>query len=80
MKNYILIQASEDGEPVSLLSEKDMEEMLKNPEDYGVDRFLDTWPIDSVGGTSPAYWPSGDALLMECRVIVPVIKTTEYSL
>jgi len=44
----------------------DVDEILKNPEDFGIDIFLDKWPEEK----DPNYWPEGSALLIKFEVLV----------
>lgn len=77
MVKYLLIQSSEDGEPITLLTEEELQDLLKDPTDnYGVHRFLEDYPPKSHN-----YWDSGDALLLEIKkIVVPKPVTVEYRL
>ena len=74
MKKYLLIKASEDGEPCTFLD--DLAELLENPvENYGVERFFDAIPEKS-----PMYWNDRDALLLKIEVLRPRVRATAFTL
>lgn len=67
MHMWILVQASEDGNPVSYLTTRDVEELLQDPQAYGVKKFLAELPQE----TDPNYWQEGEALLFHAELISP---------
>lgn len=71
MKKYLLIKSDEDGEPCSFY--EDIQDILDNPEDYGIEKFLTKIP-----DKDPMYWEEGAALLLEIKILKPVTKTTAY--
>ena len=73
MKEYLLIQPSEDGEPCCFLD--DVQELLNNPEDYGVEKFLSSIPDED-----PNYWEEGCALLLKIKILKPKLKATSWRL
>ena len=75
MDEYILIQANEDGEPITWLSRDEVNDMLKNPEDYGVKRF-----IKSAVQDDPNYWKEGDSMLLKVEILMPKEVITKYVL
>lgn len=67
MHLWILIQASEDGNPVSYLTTRDVEELLQDPAAYGVRKFLSEVPQEKDAN----YWQRGEALLFHAELISP---------
>lgn len=66
MSDYILIQPSEDGDPIAWLDSEALAELLEDPLSYaGVERFLDRYP------GNPNYWEEGTALLLKVEPVVP---------
>lgn len=77
MSEYMLIQFSDDGNPIRFLTESGLQELLKDPlGTYGVERFLAGY----VG--TPAYWEVGSALLLRVEVLVPepVVTVTSWEI
>ena len=77
---YLVIQADEDGENVSIYEHDELEELLENPEDnLGIEEFLETWPTDKHG---VQYWDSGQALIIKGKIVVPEVVevVTKYEL
>jgi hypothetical protein len=72
-KKYLLIKKNEDGEPCSFYEQID--EILENPDDYGISTFLYDIPKED-----PMYWKKGNALLLEIKVLKPVVKATAFKL
>lgn len=81
MKRYALIQPDEKGQPFRLLSDSDLEEILKSPEDWGIDQFvgIDSDHLAGVQG-DPMYWPDGEAMLIEFEVVIPEPITSAWRL
>lgn len=75
MKKYLLIRPSEDGEPCQFLDENKLDELLNNPKDFGVNKFLDHIP-----DKDPMYWSGKDGLLLEVKIVVPKVIATAFSL
>ena len=73
MSKYLLIQPSEDGEPCTFLN--DIQDVLDNPEDYGIHNFLSSIPEND-----PMSWPDGDALLLMVEILKPKVKATAFRL
>lgn len=73
MHTWILVQANEDGSPVSYLTTRDVEELLQDPAAYGVKKFLSQLPQE----TDANYWQSGEALLFHAELISPPIPEEE---
>ena len=69
MHHWILIKASEDGNPVSYLTTHELEQLLQDPGSYGVEKFLSQIPAE----TDPNYWVRGEALLFYGELIAPPI-------
>ena len=65
---WLLLTTSEDGNPVKRLTDTELAQVLDNPGDWGIDRFvgLDDVPADQ------NYWPSDVGVLLRCKVIIPV--------
>lgn len=70
---YLVIQQDEDN-PCTFLD--DIDDILENPRDYCIDNFLQELPKEK----DPNYWNSGDALLLEVKVLKPVVKATAFML
>lgn len=67
MRQFILIQPSEDDNPISWLKRDQIHDIGQVIDDYGIERFLDAVPNED--GADPNYWQDGSALLLEVRVI-----------
>lgn len=70
MKRWILIKASEDGDPNLFLDERRLAALLNYPADFGVDRFLTLAEVEQLGDDAN-YWPEGAAFLVEFEAKVP---------
>jgi hypothetical protein len=74
---YALIKGSEDGEPISLLNLRKLEELLTNAMEYaGIKEFKDgNW-----FGQNPRTneWPEGVGVLVKIEVVVPKAVTTAW--
>jgi hypothetical protein len=76
MKNYLLIKSDEDGNCVSFLDDKKLQELLDDPEGYAsVEEFLNEIPSNYV-----QEWQDGKVILCEFKILVPKIKTTAFRL
>ena len=76
MSQYLLIKSDEDGNP-NIFIDQDINEVLKSvTEDYGVEDFMYEIPDE----TDANYWGDGIALLLEVKVLKPVVKATAYKL
>jgi len=74
---WILIQASEDGSPVTYLSDSDVAELLADPSaEHGIRAFHAEVPEEQ----DAAYWPEGTALLLRAEIVVPRRATTAWEL
>lgn len=68
---WALLRPDEDGNPVKWLSsESELRELLADPEAWGIREFVH---IDDKPTRDPAYWNTGDAMLMRVEVVVPVL-------
>lgn len=77
MSQWILITSSEDGSPVTYLSDSDVAELLADPvAEHGVREFLPAVPEER----DPAYWPEGTAMLLRAEVVVPSPVTSAWEL
>jgi len=74
MKQYILIQANEDGNPITFLD--NVNDVLESPEDHGVKVFLSSLPEN----TDPNYWEYGQAILAEIKILSPKVIATAFEL
>lgn len=65
---WLLLTTSEDGNPVKRLTDTKLAQVLDNPSDWGIDRFvsLDDVPADQ------NYWPSDVGVLLRCETVIPV--------
>lgn len=73
MKNYLLLQPDEDGNPVSFLEPREVENIKQLMEDYSID----TWR-ENFKETNPQYWDEGEAMLIEYEIKVPkAVKVVE---
>lgn len=68
---YVLIKPSEDC-PVSFL--EDIDDVLSDPEGYGVDTFLKEVPEND----DPNYWDEGDALLLKVEIVKVKVAATAF--
>ncbi len=75
MAPWLLIRPDEDGNPCRWLDDNSVRELLANPRDHGVDRFLAEPPERDVN-----YWPDGSALLLKVQAVVPQLAVTAYVL
>lgn len=66
---WILLQPDEDGNPVRVLDDDELQELLDNPEEHGIQRFLDGEFLDI--NTDANYWHEGDAILLKAEVVIP---------
>ena len=77
MKQYLLIQAHEGGNPVKFLDDVELEALLASPNDYtGIEEFLSGVPEQK----DPNYWDERSGLLLEVKVVVPRARTTAFTL
>lgn len=68
-ERWMLLRASEDGNPVSWLRPEQLAQLLANPGDtYGIDRFVGPDDVE----TDHNYWPSDIGILLRVEVVVPV--------
>ncbi len=72
MPRYMIVQADEDGNPISWLDKQDTEcvendELEQVMEDHGVTRFMDEVPKEY--GGNPYFWSTGDALLLRVEIM-----------
>lgn len=67
-EQWMLLTASEDGNPVRLLDSAKLAQVLANPGNWGIDRFVDFTglPVDQ------NYWPSDIGVLLRYEVVIPV--------
>lgn len=66
----MLIQPDEDGNPVRFLDQQKLDNLLANPADYGIKRFLPEIPTDM----DTNYWLDGTALLVSVELITPIVN------
>lgn len=68
---WALLRPDEDGNPVKWLNgERELRDMLANPQAWGISEFVH---IDDMDVKDPAYWKTGQAMLMRVEVVVPVL-------
>ena len=60
---YILVTPGEDG-AFSFIRDKDVEEMLEDPTEYGVKKFLEEIPEKD-----PQEWGEGNAILLKYEIV-----------
>lgn len=66
---WALLRPDEDGNPVKWLDgERELRDLLADPEAWGITEFVH---IDDVPLKDPAYWKTGQAMLMRVEVVVP---------
>lgn len=67
-KRWMLIHSSEEGNPISWLSDTDLADLLAEPTNWGVTRFADhdRLPRD------PNYWNEKVGVLIKYEVVIPV--------
>lgn len=76
-ERWILIRPSEDGNPITYLSESGLAALLADSVgEYGVREFLPAVPDER----DPNYWREGTALLLRAEVVVPSPVTTAWEL
>lgn len=65
---WILLRASEDGNPITWLSDDELQGLLDEPSSYRVSEFKDPdeLPMD------PNYWPPNVAVLLRAETVIPV--------
>jgi hypothetical protein len=65
---WMLVTASEDGNPIQLLDRAKLARVLASPGDWGIDRFegFDRLQQDH------NYWPSDVGVLLRYEVVIPV--------
>ena len=73
MKKYLLIVASQDGDTFDFYEE--ISEILKNPEDYSIEKFLSVIPDEPV-----EEWELGTALILRVKPLKVEVKTTSYKI
>lgn len=77
MSKYLLIQASEDGNPVCWLTDEQVKNIPELMEDYMVTEWVEDM-------TDPNYWPEGKAMLLKYEVANPkkvnVVVNEEWQL
>lgn len=67
---WALLRPDEDGNPLKWLGgEHELRELLADPEAWSIDEFVH---IDEMQMKDPAYWGTGQAMLMRVEVVVPV--------
>ena len=71
---YALIKPDEDGNPVRFLTS--VEDLLKIPGDYGIEKFLSKLPEN----TDPNYWRDGDVLLLKVEILKPRLVATGFAM
>jgi hypothetical protein len=66
-KGWMLIKASEDGKPTTVLKPHELDDLLRNPINWGVTGFaeLDGLPDD------PNYWPAKVGVLVRFETVIP---------
>ncbi len=67
-KNWMLIKASEGGNPITFLTPDDLDRLLTNPEEWGVTSFVEPRTLYP----DPAYWSDGVAALVRYEVVTPI--------
>ncbi len=79
MKKYILLHPDEDSNIVTWIGESELKDIIGFKEDYGVERFIDSFPD---GNSDPQYWGDGDAMLLEVTIkkVVPVKVVEKYEI
>lgn len=86
VKRYLLIQGDEDGNPLRWLSVREVDDIPTLMEDHGIKHFVDDVPTEQIGSLAraidPNYWPEGQALLLEVKVVrvKPVEVVTSYAI
>jgi len=82
MKEYLVIRGDEDGNPTCFMNQSELDDMLAEAGDCGVDTFLSDFPKDNIGcpEENPQYWAEGVVLLLKTKVLVPKVKTTAFKL
>lgn len=77
MDMYALIRGNEDGNPILLLNDQWLQELLTNPVEFaGIKEFKDgNW-----FGQHPDanYWPEGIGVLVKIEAVVPKAVTVAY--
>lgn len=74
---YILIKGDEDGNPVKILNDRWLQELLTDSvESFGITEFKDqAWYEQN---KDPNYWPDGVGVLLTAAVIVPEPARTQW--
>jgi hypothetical protein len=65
---WLLLTASEDGNPICWLSPHRLDLLLDDPTHYGVERFVDPNDITP----DPNYWNRGEGILLRVEVVIPI--------
>jgi len=58
---FLLIMGNEDGNPISKLSEEELRDLLRNPDEWGINSFITELPPE---GWETDYWPDGVAMVL----------------
>jgi hypothetical protein len=79
VKRWMLIKSSEDGDPITWLTDGLLDDLLAMPRDWGVERFMSFEEADRLGHDTN-YWPDGAALLVRFEAVVPEVAASAWRL
>jgi hypothetical protein len=67
---YILLKSSEDGNPVTILNDTTLQDLLDDPEaEYGIKVFHNASWLGA--NQDHNYWHDDHAVLIKCEVVIP---------
>jgi hypothetical protein len=76
MKQYILLHQNEDGNPVVVLEDSEVQDIKQLMEDNGITQWRENFDE-----TDTNYWDEGDGMLLEVEIKIPkrvkVVETYE---
>lgn len=75
MSQYLLIRSDDDDPGLTWLDRDALDELLANPDGYGVLTFVTEMLTDDV-----SYWTHGTAMLLKVELIAPVPAVTAWRL
>lgn len=76
-KIYVMFMTNEDGNFFTFFDEDELQDLLDNPEEHGINKFLDEMPKEG----NMYYWPEGHAVLFEIKgPLKTTIKATAFRL
>lgn len=77
MQQWLLLRPDEDGNPTRWLTQDELDELLANADEYGIDNWISP---NNMKNADPNYWEEGSAMLLKVEAVLPKEVAYKYSI